>query len=271
MGVKKMSVGDAEERVARSPVERFGFPHLVVDDLLPVSMLAEINHNWPSRTAFSPEIKGIHIAHELAGDFWVAFSDDWRRIVSACAARLAGIIRETHFGLACGDAQVALMEADETFVGHGRHTHFYHNPNWVLTALFYADIEDLASPGTTIERINASDPAAVAMQTFRWHEGQHTFEAREIAYRPNRLLVFLDGPLAFHSVVTKCAQTTRRRIIRSHIAVDWKEFAARSGLPEIEQPEYARLMTADTPPPFLAKYVRCRVAAHDQASAVMFQ
>jgi hypothetical protein len=166
------------------------------------------------------------------------------------------------------EVPLALMEADEKFAGHQPHTHFYHNPNWVFTALFYADPDDTISQGTTLLRapLHATEPsnyllpdarrrAELAMDTLEWRE--ETFDGRDVGYKANRLLVFLDGPLAFHSVRYTQPnhqpdprralepQHSRRRILRTHAKVDLdRAMAAFTPLhfPAIEHERYKRLM-----------------------------
>lgn len=98
------------------------------------------------------------------------------------------------------------MRADARYRGHDTHTHFYHCPHWFFTVLFYADIEDMTSAGTGIERLlpRAADDgdvgsyraheaawlAKVAKDTFGWKKPSETerrFERTEYHYRANRL------------------------------------------------------------------------------------
>jgi hypothetical protein len=188
--------------------------------------------------------------------FWTSFNESfWSHVVAAVAERFRAPCHEVfgplyyeHLAL---DHPFTLMQADENFAGHSMHQHFYHAPHWAFTILLYIDHDDTVSRGTTLHRLlPAAGPnedsssyqtadlpwrAQVAIDTFHWLDPakpDRRYEDVTCQYRCNRLFVFMDGPLALHSVPFDRPDRTpdprrsedggrhaRRRILRSHVKV----------------------------------------------------
>ena len=224
-----------QEVVAATPLREFAVPHLIVDDILPDELVAQINENWPEYTeGFFAEVPGNHILQLYRRDygrmaesrlrFWRAFNETlWPAIASAAAEALAGPALEVFGGLyrehLSLDMPLTLMQADPTYPGHWMHTHFYHCPHWAFTMLLYIDPEDTHSQGTALHRLlprGEPDEALtsyltedldwrveVAMETFHWKDPNRPdrlYYEKVADYKANRLFVFQDGPLALHSV-----------------------------------------------------------------------
>jgi len=255
------------DRITATPLSLFGSPYIVVDDLFSADMLRAINDQWPAEDAFQPEVPGNWFLPLLKQDFgrlapgpasfWRDFNERLFPAIVAAAAeamtplldRVFDTLPQDHFRL---QWPLALVQADETYAGHSIHTHMYHNPNWVFTVLVYVDPDDTVSQGTELNflhapgRSPASDlaapsnyaadeaewRAATAMHTLQWASDAYTFSSKVIEYKANRMLVFLDGPLAFHSVrfvnedhspddrrAIDGGRHARRRIIRTHTRV----------------------------------------------------
>ena len=279
-------------KIAGSPIRTFAVPHLVVDDVLPPELAARINAEWPA-SGFAAEVPGniiLALRHRSflslsarERKFWLPFSERfWPSMVAACAEAMAPMAREV-FGEIYANAfalqwPLTLMQAAPEYRGHGMHHHFYHCPHWAFTMLLYIDPQDRISQGTALHRLHPSNGAGsepdeddgsnygtdnldwrvkTAMSTMRWNEG-NTDRSRVVDYRSNRLLVFLDGPMAFHSVPFDNPDHTpnpkraldggihaRRRILRTHTKVDERAFfnAHSRNLPEpLNLRRFARLM-----------------------------
>lgn len=272
--------------IGSSPVQQFAVPHLVVDNVFPDELVARINDNWPGyEDGFFAEVPGNHILQmyrrnyggiaEKPLNFWKAFNETlWPHVVSATADALKGPAYEVfgklydkHLEL---DHPLTLMQADPSYPGHSMHQHFYHAPHWAFTMLLYIDPDDTLSRGTSLNRLLprsgtaksessylADDPnwlTEVAMDTFHWEhplKPERKYAEKAVNYRSNRLFVFLDGPLAMHSVAWDNEQRTanperardggrhaRRRILRSHVKIHHGPFYAYHAkrLPEPLEP-----------------------------------
>lgn len=282
-----------QEAVAAAPLHNFAVPHLVVDDVFPASLIAQINDNWPHYgDGFIPEVPGNHILQlrlaklrrmaEPRRAFWRGFEKVlWPAVIAAASEALSGplstVFGEDYYRRLSLAQPLTLMQADPTYPGHDMHTHFYHCPHWAFTMLLYIDPEDTYSRGTGIHQLLGSNGAGdgetsyrtddldwrieVAMDTFHWLDKQkpdRRYNDRVIDYKSNRLFVFMDGPLALHSVpldnpdrqpnpgrANNGGRRARRRIIRSHLMLDKGAFYPKHSrmLPEpIALSRYARIM-----------------------------
>lgn len=283
----------SQKAIVRSPLRDFGVPHLVVDNVFSDDLVDQINHHWPEYgEGFLREVPGNHILHLYRKDydriaeprrsFWRSFNETlWPEVVASAAEALAkpayevfGDLYYKHLAL---DMPLTLMQADPTYAGHVMHTHFYHCPHWAFTILLYIDPEDACSVGTNIHHLLRRDGtyktessygfedsdwrAEVAIDTFHWQDPlipDRRYRDRTVNYKANRLFVFLDGPLALHSVspdnpdgspsparARDGGRHARRRILRSHVKVHHAPFYAKHSrlLPEPIEPErYMRLM-----------------------------
>lgn len=284
----------ARNAVAAAPLQNFGVPHLIVDNIFSEDLVARINENWPGYAeGFMPETAGNHILCMYRKDygrladsrlrFWQSFNEIlWPTVVSATAKALEapgyevfGDLYHEHLSI---DMALTLMQADPTYWGHHMHTHFYHAPHWAFTMLLYIDPADIYSRGTALHRLLPRDgslkgvssyPRAndldwrtqVAMETFHWLDPKmpdRVYDEQVAAYKANRLFVFMDGPLALHSVPFDNPDFTpnpkrgddngaraRRRILRSHIKIDHTPFYAKHSA-QLREPldptRYMRIM-----------------------------
>jgi hypothetical protein len=284
------AVDHVRQALAAAPVRAFGVPHMVIDDVLPTALIDRINENWPDYDdGFSPEVKGNSILpvqyrnlrrmSDSRRRFWRAFNAKlWPSLVAAVSEALSAPLTEVFDNQYSRSLSLhwplTLMQADPAYSGHDRHTHFYHCPHWAFTMLFYVDPEDIYSRGTGIHQllpVDASDTSYrvddldwrvdVAMDSLNWIDGQkpdRQFRDRVVDYKANRLFVFMDGPLAFHSVpfdnpdrrpnparARDDGRHARRRIVRSHVKVEKKAFFAKHS-PSLAEPidlnRYVRVM-----------------------------
>jgi len=282
-----------QEAVAAAQLHTFAVPHIIVDDIFPASLVAQINENWPDyEDGFIPEVPGNHILQlrhtkirrmaEPRRAFWQCFEKVlWPTVIAAASEALAGplstVFGENYYSRLSLARPLTVMQADPTYPGHDMHTHFYHCPHWAFTMLLYIDPEDIYSRGTGVHQLLGSNGIGdrqtsyrtddldwrveVAMDTFHWFDKQKPdrhYSDRIINYKANRLFVFMDGPLALHSVpldksdrqpnparANDSGRRARRRIIRSHLMLDERAFYAKHSrmLPEpITLARYARIM-----------------------------
>jgi hypothetical protein len=276
-----------------TPMREFAIPHLVIDNVFPADLVARINDNWPEYDeGFFPEVPGNHVLQlyrrnyvGLSAErlrFWQAFNEVlWPQVVASVAEAFAepatevfGDLYYRHLSL---DHPLTLMQADPNYPGHSMHHHYYHCPHWAFTMLLYIDPQDKRSRGTALHRLLPRDQpgkgetsyraedhewrAEVAIDTFRWESPDipdRRYEQQVVDYKCNRLFVFLDGPLALHSVPWDNPDHTpdparaedggrhaRRRILRSHVKVHHDPFYRKHStlLPEpLEPNSYMRLL-----------------------------
>ena len=320
----------AQAAIAVAPLRQFAIPHLVIDNILPDDLVGRINEDWPDYSeGFAPEVPGNHILAmyrrnyrrivEPRLSFWRAFNEKfWPSVVAAVAEALTGpayeVFGDLYYKHLSLDMPLTLMQADPTYPGHSMHTHFYHCPHWVFTMLLYIDPDDRCSRGTGLHRLLPRNKntegqtsyltddldwrAEVAMHTQHWLDPaipNRAYSDQTVDYKANRLFVFLDGPLALHSVPFDNADHTpdparaldggrhaRRRILRSHVKIRHRAFYRKHSklLPKpIEPLRYVRLMAAnpvlseadkryrqDVLLPFFKERLRAyaRAAAHSQ-------
>ncbi len=241
-------------------VDFHGSPFIVLDNLVSDDFISDINKNWPDKSVFQPEIKGSEYfglyQNDIAGlpiekrDFWTRFRDQLGPAVIAKVAESFDPYISKLFPGDCYSGGITthgamlLMEQDERYEGQGMHTHYYHNPNWVFTMLFYVGDDSGVNPGTSLEYMNFGEDPEGTKTNYGWanmkptlaeatkfldpgvRKGGPVYESRVIEYRKNRVFAFLDGPLAFHKVEHSVNDglCSKRRIIRAHIKVDFEQF-----------------------------------------------
>jgi hypothetical protein len=287
--------------IAATPVREFAIPHIVADHIFPDRVIDEINDHWPSRDNFVPEVPGNYIRHMRRRNawrlprsqrrFWRAFNETlWPAVVTAVAEKFSAPGAELFgnlFRTSIRPAQpLTLMDAEPDYPGHSMHTHFYHCPHWAFTMLFYCDPADQHSRGTALHRLlprherqaghgessylfdDIDWRTTLAMDTFNWagpKQPEAAYERRIVDYRSNRLLAFVDGPLAFHSVPfddpalapdpnrgRDGGRYARRRIVRMHLEIPRAAFYAAhsSHLPgRLDLKRYASIMAPPPRPP----------------------
>jgi uncharacterized coiled-coil protein SlyX len=256
-------------KIAAARVDGTCVPHVVVDNVLSPLLVQRINANWPNPDAFAPEIVGNYILamfrksyddiDPAVRDFWVGFNEKlWPALVASCAELLAPVMQGV-FGDLIGeyfslDWPLTLMQGASNYAGHHVHTHFWHAPHWAFTCLLYIDPEETVSNGTALHAVprilgqpldedaDASNygphkleqRVETAMDPTRWAGAD---PRRAVDYSANRLFVFLDGPLALHSVLEDSPDGkpnpqrslddglhARRRILRTHTKVHHAPF-----------------------------------------------
>ena len=180
--------------------------------------------------------------------FWSEFYNEiWTQIMANISESFSKIGLEIFDKESMNDIRLdwplTLMEADNSYLGHNIHTHFYHCPHWYFTVLFYVDGLDNESKGTTLHRIkddkhnfnsyNSSNAGELASVALNWNNFPEPFsnikineqtlfqtsEAMSVEFKTNRMFAFLDGPLSFHSVDKSNQKNNKRRIMRSHVKV----------------------------------------------------
>lgn len=278
-------------KVNNSKINFFSTPHLIVDDIFSSQLINEINDMWPSN-GFINEVKGNTILPIYSTKyrnlenwrFWKNFNEEiWPFLIASIAKKfepfgmyLFGQNYKKYLSL---DHPLTLMQANDDFIGHDMHTHFYHAPHWVFTVLIYIDNSDSLSEGTSLHALQPliggenlvssciitelDRTTDIAFDTFRWLDPQkpdRKYLDFPIQYKSGRLFTFLDGPLSLHSVknykningkiesIKRNSGLARRRILRSHVKVHHVPFyenLSKDYGTNIDPTEFMKLMSFD--------------------------
>jgi hypothetical protein len=272
------AITHTRRRIESAQIQGFAVPHIVVDDVLSSEMVERINVEWPGQGPFNREVPGNFIYQmyqrdygkmsELERKFWIPFNEQfWPALIASCAQVFSPLLRgvfdelpQHHFGL---DWPLTLAQGTAEYRGINVHNHFWHCPHWAFTVLLYIDPEDKGSSGTALHRVGPQsgesnysldcldENVAISMDQTRWEEMGKLTPTRIISYRPNRLFVMLDGPMAIHSVRAgpeahhDASVHARRRVLRCHAKVHHHPFyeshAQRLGVP-FGPVDYMRIM-----------------------------
>src|SRR5579871_3848255 len=208
-----------------APLRAEPFPYFIADDVLPRATVRSMLEHWPEPARFAPEIPHNYTFSLLSGcpPFWREFGETTGKDLARSAlARFLPWISERY----PADTELilraqVLMQADPTYEHHDTHTHHYHDPGWVMTLLLYLD-HSPGFPGTTIRQYRAKDiddDARMAARTHQWQLPEIA-EVETAAFIPNRMIAFLDNPIAYHSVGAAAPGAQgHRRVFRMHITV----------------------------------------------------
>jgi len=213
------------------------FPHLVVDDLLPARSFDLVLEHWPEDDLFSTEDAGARQQLSLLkGDmfqrlprdqanFWNGFGTGMVRDIIREA--MAWLGRPLFHDMKPGDGEmvvtmVDLLQHSGPFKGLPAHTH-YHNPLLLGTCIIYVDDAEESSRGTDIHGpSNGHEDAAMVAKLAlvdpcgdRAREKLHI--ARRVAFKPNRGLVLMDGPISWHGAAAAPTHPGPRR----QIIINW--------------------------------------------------
>jgi hypothetical protein len=240
-------------RINNSNIKLFGSPHMIIDDIFDQEMLNRLIENWPDMGEFTPEVKGMNIisfrngSYESMADeqkkFWEAFNKEiWTPLMATLGEAFSPIGDQLFGGRYFDYLQfcwpLTLMETDDEYAGHKKHTHFWNAPHWAITILFYLDGDDDGSNGTSLHKVKGDTlnsysadsidkltDLAMGYEYMDRAKLDNELDDVDVVYKSNRLLCFFDGPLGFHSVKpTVEKQIGRRRVLRTHLKVHHDPF-----------------------------------------------
>lgn len=263
-----------QTKITRDEVLMHGSPHMVIDDLFTEDFLASINHYWPAKDRFSPELEGSEFfglyRKEYDGftgparEFWIDFNEEVApKLIARIADAFLPFLVNSFGDLALEDisthGSVLLMEQGPGYQGQGMHTHFYHNPNWIFTVLIYVGDESVDNPGTTLysirpdEQVESSNiESNYSEKNLDWRvqramnlaaDENSVYKPITAEYKKNRVLTFVDGPMAHHAVEppAKGGVVSHRRLIRAHVKLPFDQFLQRTSAP-CDETKFVRIM-----------------------------
>jgi hypothetical protein len=214
--------------------EALPFPHLVVDDLMDAGTFDQLGENWPDPRQFTEtDGNGREILSLGSPDHWRKLRprqvDFWRHFAQGIVVPM---VREVlpWCGLeGAGDIGVPdekiilrmldLMQLSEPSPVVPIHTH-YQSPLLCGTCIIYVDDNGHTERGTRLfapsDRVLGEDELFALT-----NRNQATAElydkldcARDIAFKPNRALICVDGPTSWHDVARhEGLEGPRRQII----------------------------------------------------------
>lgn len=225
------------------------YPYYLESNVLSPSGFAALKTHWPQKKSF--EYNAGYHRKSLRLQFrkdWQAFSPAqqmfWRDFIAeVCPA----VMRESlyrfapeiinKYGEACTTAQLLNFEIVELFdeqLPIHVHSHHFHSPLWLGTAVYYVDDDGETRRGTTVYRAKAGHDSIeqlVALQQAHraLDESSHIERYATVDFVPNQAFVMHDCPIGWHKVEDNraLAATGPRR----HILFNW-------GLPFAEIQRY---------------------------------
>lgn len=227
-------VADVEARIARAPVRIKPFPHIVLDNLLPLPVRQSLDEFWPTAERWQTTNyfqRGEIRVSELAQSSERRERQSWNalRHVTAAMSRTIRFRLQRHladkFRPLIGpdwrrklgtepfterDSMLAEYSGVVDLVPH------VDSARLAINAFVYLDDADRPTPeprrGTMLYRSlgfawpsNTSIPAGIRDNLLR--------EAGEVGWQDNRLLAYVNGPWSFHGVPRHDLGTSRRRLL----------------------------------------------------------
>lgn len=217
------------------------YPHLICDNILDVSLLEAIKFYWPTKNfhhdsvgnnlfLFSTATKHLEANKK---HFWTEFiRKDVQKLSNILIKKFYNFIIskciEPKMDFGTGYAMENLNKSDPLdFIPH---THYFHDPLWVLTFLIYIDDKNNNSPGTSMYSVGNTEEEKIE-NFLKWNDIWHSkrtylekkklmenldFKLEKISdFKINRLYCFYDGPFSFHSVqYKKSKKKVNRKVLR---------------------------------------------------------
>ena len=203
------------------------YPHFIIDNFLQNKKMKDVKKFWPNEYLhddhrgsncfyFSSELKNVKKDYK---DFWSNFiNNDIFLVANLLFSKLFSsfkykkISNKIEWGTAYSQENLNKSNPLDFFP----HTHFDHDPLWVLTFLIYIDDLNNNSPGTSICSLGENKTDRVE-NFLKWNEIANNDNIdysqkielsknlkikniKTIEFKPNRLFCFVDGPFSFHSV-----------------------------------------------------------------------
>lgn len=227
-------LADIERRIAGTRVRTKPFPHVVIDDLLPVPVRRSIDRYWPDPARLKSsnyfprgEVPVSMLARTTEGDeqaFWRALRQLTIRAGIAARARLDRYIADKFRPLLGPDWRRVLKGAAyldrDAMLAHYTGVidlvpHIDH-ARLVVNGFVYLDDPDQPTPeprrGTMLYKsLGFAWPSNMLVPAkFR---DRFLREAEEVEWRDNRLLAYVNGPWSFHGVPRHDLGESRRRLL----------------------------------------------------------
>ena len=233
LDIKELAA-DLEARIARTRVRTSPFPHVVIDDVLHPMIRRALDTRWPDVSRLRPtnyrqraEVRVSAIARPSTGadrTFWVALQHLSMRAARAIRGRLQRHLSDKYRPLLGVDWRRRLGEPD--YLEFDSMLAQYHgvvdlvphvdHARVVINGFLYLDDPDQRTPepvrGTMLYRSlgfawpsNHPIPPAVRDRFLR--------EAKDVEWRDNRLLAYVNGPWSFHGVPRHDLGDGRRRLL----------------------------------------------------------
>ncbi len=242
-----------KNKINNSIINTEPYPHFTIDNFLEEEKIKEIKKFWPNEYLhddqrgsncfyFSSELKNIKKNDK---DFWKNFiNNDIFTIANLLFSKFftsfkyKKISNKIEWGTAYSQENKNKSKPLDFFP----HTHFDHDPLWVLTFLIYIDDLNSNSPGTSICSIGEDKKERVE-NFLKWNEIANNDDIdyskkielsknlnikniKTIEFKPNRLFCFVDGPFSFHSVnYINTKKETNRKSLRFALGFERNKMA----------------------------------------------
>ena len=217
------------DKILNSDVENIPYAHMIIDNFLNDETLDSIEKLWPSENqsndlrgsnlfTFSDKLKTLN---NKEYEFWHNFlSKDIHSISLGLAEKFKNYflhkLRSSILEFGTGYAQRNVnIENQNDFAAH---THFDHDPLWVVTFLIYISDLNQNAPGTSLYKIGDNKDSQIN-NFLRWNDiwripdNELSYDSKikkikdlnfelikTVDFKRNRMFAFFDGPFSFHAV-----------------------------------------------------------------------
>jgi hypothetical protein len=214
--------------ISAAPLSEYPFPHFIARNVLPAHIIEQLLDDWPPESAMRPEpgdlgryMLPIPPNPEAASvsDFLHGFGvTAGQTVVEASLARFQRYNARRFGQNATYQTRLDLFESGPDFAQHHAHNHHSYGPGWVMTFLLFLDDGGRTDRGEVFSApVKGTEWLNVVAQG-------PTIDLRpmkRIAFEPNTLLAWLDGPMSFHGTdMLPTDPVNRRRMLRCHANVD---------------------------------------------------
>lgn len=214
------------QKINENEIDLIPYPHLIIDNFLEDKELSQVKDLWPN-TNLHNDLRGsncFYFSSELKNEnnekkiFWNSFLN--KHIYEIGNLLFNKFYQHLEYKNVSNKIEWGTGYSQENNnktkpLDFSPHSHFDHDPLWVLTFLIYINDEYKNSPGTSLYSIG--DTKDERIENFKkwndiWHEDLDYnnkileidklkfHKHKTVEFKENRLFCFLDGPFSFHSV-----------------------------------------------------------------------
>lgn len=214
------------KKINENEIDLSPFPHLIIDNFLEEQQLSQVKDLWPNKNLHN-DLRGsncFYFSSELKNEndekksFWNNFLN--KHIYELGNLLFHKFYDHLEYKNVSNKIEWGTGYSQENYnktkpLDFSPHSHFDHDPLWVLTFLIYINDENKNSPGTSLYSIG--DNKDERIEKFKkwnkiWHADSDYSDKilkinelkfqkyKTVEFKENRLFCFLDGPFSFHSV-----------------------------------------------------------------------
>lgn len=248
-------------KIKKRSIELSPYPHFICDGILDENFLDQIKKNWPKRN-FTDDNKGNNLFLFSSEIKFLEKSqrEFWTELIINDVQKLSKLLIDKFYHFIIRKATNGLMEYGTGYAMENLekknpqdfipHTHFDHDPLWVITFLIYIDDKNKNAPGTSMYSIGETNDNKIT-NFLKWNEiwnsNLNYLEQKDkienlgfklvktSEFKRNRMFCFYDGPFSFHSVnYIESPLIVERKVLRFAIGFQRKEILNLYNYPQEE-------------------------------------